>query len=240
MTGALCMARPTYTAAQVLATVSGPRIADNRGETSTDKAIVKCAYSEAHFAAGGRLHHWCRGLLPSCIGFSYTHKCFFIPASGVGPVKGSVCHCLIHVSRTQAADGRERAEVTGGQQSLPAQCGMPWRRPYLLTCFPKHKSIWAYRSFRQMGVCWQPASMQPCWLLQMLVRPSFCSAVRCYASQPWTYTTELSGVVFSLPPRARSVTTIAFIAWAILWYARTRSITENSCEAQHGQPIMCS
>ncbi len=43
---------PMVSAAQVIATVFGPRVADSRGESSTDRAIVKCAYSEAHFAAG--------------------------------------------------------------------------------------------------------------------------------------------------------------------------------------------
>ena len=47
---------PMVSAAQVIATVFGPRVADSRGESSTDRAIVKCAYSEAHFAAGALPH----------------------------------------------------------------------------------------------------------------------------------------------------------------------------------------
>ena len=41
-----------YMIGQVIASVFGPRVADNRGESLTDRAIVKCAYSEAHFASG--------------------------------------------------------------------------------------------------------------------------------------------------------------------------------------------
>ena len=43
----------SFHALQVIVSVFGPRVADNRAESLTDRAIVKCAYSEAHFASGG-------------------------------------------------------------------------------------------------------------------------------------------------------------------------------------------
>ena len=46
------MSKIVSNAAQVLAAIHGPKVAENRSQALHDRAIVKCEYAEAAFSTG--------------------------------------------------------------------------------------------------------------------------------------------------------------------------------------------